>query len=238
MRPAARAASALLAGALLLTVAACDSQAPKTAAPAPAPAGSPREEAIALAAKGEHAAAVVKYREALQREPDDVALHFGLGSSLSQLDRREETIAEFQWVVAHGPPGSLEVTTARQWLAGATGAEPRSGAQLEPAAVPTGTLSGKITWPGLPPTMEFGIRVMIHNGEGPNAIRKFARTKLNDSYSISDLPEGNYTVVGLAGPTRVWSDIPVTITPGRPTVLDLPPANAVLSPNEFPARIR
>ncbi|MBM4439942.1 MAG: hypothetical protein FJ027_05955 [Candidatus Rokubacteria bacterium] len=235
MRPAARAASALLAGALLFAVAACDSRAPQTSAPAPAPASDPREDAVALAAKGEHAAAVVKYREALQREPDDVGLHFGLASSLSQLDRREETIAEFQWVVANGPPGSLEVATARQWLAGATGSEPT---RLDPAAVPTGTLSGKITWPGLPSEKEFGIRVMVHNGEGPNAIRKFARTKMNDSYAIADLPEGSYTVVGLAGPTRVWSDIPITITPGRPTVLDLTPANAVVSPNDFPPRIR
>jgi len=232
-------------GGVLLVVAAlstgCDSKAPKVATQeAPVPAGNLREEAATLAARGDYIAAERKYREALKGEPDDADLHFGLGSVLSQLDRREEAAEEFRWVVKNGPPGRPEVDSARRWLAEA-GATPSGSATAasEPAADAStmGTVAGKLTWPGLPPEKEFGIRIVIVR-EGDDNVRKFARTKLNGTFSVADLPEGAYKLTGLAGPVRVWSDLPISVISGRQTTIDLSPANAVLSATEFPARIR
>jgi hypothetical protein len=74
--------------------------------------------------------------------------------------------------------------------------------------------------------------------DGDDRVRKFARTKLNGSFTVADLPEGAYKLTGLAGPVRIWSDVPITVSAGRQTTVDLSPANAVVSATEFPARIR
>src|SRR3989304_2712790 len=70
----------------------------------------------ALAARGEYAAAAERYRAGLRARPDDLMLHFALGSVLSYLDEPEETRAEFRWVVAHGSPGPPGGAPARQRL--------------------------------------------------------------------------------------------------------------------------
>ncbi len=215
------------------------SPAPRAATPS-APAGDPRAEAAALAARGDYAGAERKYREALTLKPDDVELHFGLGSVLSQLDRREPAAEEFRWVVQNGRPGRPEVDSARRWLAeaGDTAVAPASTpAASAPDPASTGTVSGKLTWPGVPAGMDYHIRVVIER-DGPDGPRKFVRAKINGTYSVAELPEGSYKLTGLAGPTRMWSDLPVTVTAGRQTVLDLGPANAVVSPDEFPPRVR
>ena len=141
--------------------------------------------------------------------------------------------------MANGRAGRPEVDSARHWLAEAGDATSSASAKAETAPEPTslGTLSGKLTWPGLPPEKHFGIRIVVSRADDYN-VRKSDKTKLNGSYSVTDLPEGSYKLTGLAGPVRVWSDLPVTITAGRQTTFDLSPANAVVSATEFPARIR
>lgn len=232
----ARLVLALLA--VVVLAAGCDTKAPKTATPvAPVAPGNPREDAALLASRGDFAGAERKYREALAAEPDDVELHFGLGSVLSQLDRREEAAEQFRWVVANGRAGQPEVDSARRWLADAGDASVTPAAAAAPDPATMGTVAGKLTWPNLPPEKEFGIRVVVVR-EGENSIFKSARTKLNGTYTIADVPEGSYKLIGLAGPTRIWSDLPITVVSGRETRIDLSPANAVVSATEFPARIR
>lgn len=230
----------ILVAAALLAGGCGDSRSAKpTAATPSAPAGDPREEAAALASRGDYAGAERKYREALKVKPDDVELHFGLGSVLSQLDRREQATEAFRWVVKNGRPGRPEVDSARRWLAdaGDTAATASTSSESAPDPASTGTVSGKLTWPGIPASMDYTIRVVIER-DGPDGPRKFVRAKINGTYSVAELPEGSYKLTGLAGPTRMWSDLPVTVTAGRQTVLDLGPANAVVSPNEFPPRVR
>ena len=226
---------------LLLAAAGCDSKPPKVA-PVAAPTtavGSAREDAALLASRGDWVAAEKKHREALQAEPDDVVLHFGLASVLSQLDRRDEAAAEFRWVVQNGRPGRPEVDTARRWLAEAGDSKAAATAAATTAVEPDklGTVAGKLIWPDIPPKMDFHIRIVVTRDDDQN-VRKSAKTKLNGTFSVADLPEGAYKVTGLAGPTRIWSDIPITVTAGRQTTIDLSPANAVVSAADFPARIR
>jgi hypothetical protein len=231
--------AALLAATTL--VAGCDYKTPKAVGPdAPAVVGDLRADAAALAARGDYVAAEKKYREALRAQPDDVDLHFGLGSVLSQLDRRQEAIEEFQWVVKNGRPGRPEVDSARRWLAEAgAGGSASTVASATPAAPEPGTtggVTGKLTWPGLPTNKQFAIRIVVERNS-PGDIRKSVRSKLNGTFAVEELPEGTYKVTGLAGHTRIWSDLPVTVTAGRQTTLDLGPSNATASAAEvFPSR--
>src|SRR2546429_4626081 len=80
----------------------------------PALGTSSRQEGDAALSRGDYATAVAKYREALRVTPDDLKLRFALGSALSHLDRRDETIEQFRWVVEHRAP---EIAIAREWLA-------------------------------------------------------------------------------------------------------------------------
>jgi len=147
----ARALALLLASPLLV---ACGGPSPaRPSAPVAAVAPAAGEAPDALAARGEYAAAAERYRAGLRARPDDLMLHFALGSVLSYLDEPEETRAEFRWVVAHGSPGRPEVATARQWaglaliaggvLAFVTSPHPREVRERIPSpsapiAVPTG----------------------------------------------------------------------------------------------------
>jgi hypothetical protein len=207
------------------------------------PAGNPREEAAALAARGDYTAAEQRYREALEQRPDDFDLHYGLASVLSQLDRHDEAIDQFRWVVTNGRPGSPEVDSARRWLAEAEATAPAAttATRLEQPPRPalrgehgaTGTVSGKLTWPGIPNDRSFAIRVIV---EGSGGSRKIVRSRLNASYTIEDLPPGTYKLTAAAGSMPVWKDVSVSVSSGEQTNLDLTPANAAVSPAEFPAR--
>lgn len=55
--------------------------------------------------------------EALSRSPEDVTLHYLVGVTFSHLQRKDDAIIAFRWVVEHGRPGSKEVQGASQWLA-------------------------------------------------------------------------------------------------------------------------
>ena len=220
----------------LISVTGCDGRAPNVVTQsAPVAAGNLREEAALLASRGDYAAAEAKYRAALAAEPDDVELHFGLASVLTQLDRREEAIAEFRWVVTHGRPGRPEVGGARRWLAEAGVGAPAPAATAASADPEhAGRLVGALTWPDVPASKTFGIRVVVEREDGSQ--RKIVRSKLNGTYAVDGLADGTYKVTGLAGPVRVWSDLPVVVAAGKPTTFDLTPANASVSPAEFPVR--
>ncbi len=72
------------------------------------PGASARQAARVLAQRGDWAGAVVKNREALRAEPEDVQLHLALGSALSRLDRHEEATEQFRGVGAGGRPSVPE----------------------------------------------------------------------------------------------------------------------------------
>ena len=85
-------------------------------APGPAPVGSLtfrlKAEGDALAARGDYEGAALKYQQAANQEPEDVSIRFALGSALSHLNRREQTVEQFRFVVARGKPDSPEIGRA------------------------------------------------------------------------------------------------------------------------------
>jgi hypothetical protein len=125
-----------------------------------------KQEGDGLAAKGDFERAVVKYQAAVNQEPGDVSLRYALGAALSHLERREETVEQFRWVLAHAKPGSAEIEGVRSWLASAgelndptvaatTPAVPASGqpsqSEASDATGPKGTLKGTLDWGSIDP---------------------------------------------------------------------------------------
>src|SRR5712691_11710809 len=98
---------------LLALLAGC--QSPSRPAQSSAPEDGAAMAASALAG-GRYADALELYRQALADAPAKVGLHYGLGVASSYLDRRDDAVREFRWVVQYGPQTVPEVAAARQWL--------------------------------------------------------------------------------------------------------------------------
>ena len=218
-----------------------------TSTPA-AVAPSPRQEGDAALSRGDYAAAVAKYHEALRATPDDLKLRFALGSALSHLERYDEAIEQFRWVVGHRAP---EVAMAREWLAAAERVSDASaspgrqgvtvssvpGAEGQPAPAGVGSIKGTTAWPGVRPDAQNVSLELRFNGD--DASTKGQRLRLHivlgRPYRMSDLPAGAYRVVGRSAGVKLWETRAV-VGAGKETVLDLTDANSLVTPKDFPPR--
>jgi tetratricopeptide repeat protein len=206
---------------------------------------SSRREGDAALSRGDYAAAVAEYREALRVTPDDLKLRFALGSALSHLDRRDEAIEQFRWVVEHRGP---EVAMAREWLvavervsnAGAShgrqGVTVSSvpGAEGLPAPAGVGSIKGATVWPGVSPDAQTVALELRFNGDDASTKGHSVRLHigLGRPYRMSDLPAGAYRVVGRSAGVKLWETRAV-VGAGKETVLDLTGANSLVTPKEF-----
>jgi hypothetical protein len=213
----------------------------------------PRADGDAAAQRHDWTTAAARYAIALQRSPDDVRLRFAYGSVLSQLDRTADTTEQFAWVVEHGTPGSLEVTTARQWLqqAGMVARAPeRAGDAADSASRPTrdasaprtdprtGLLEGKSSWPSVGPDER--TRLSLHmRVRGEDEANKDVRQRLNveigTGFTWQRLPPGRYRLIGESKGVTLW-DVPVTIDADKTTTVELSPSNSQVPPGTFPPR--
>lgn len=198
-----------------------------------------REEGDALAARGEYAAAAIRYQAVLHRDPDDHPLRFRLGSALSHLGRQAEVIEAFLRVVEAGSPDSPEVGVAHNWLisagvlaqavtfASSTGDE--QGPETSAAASPRppsgtvtpagGTIKGRTE-------ARAGIREVILSLAGDddqNLEIAFSRImKPGEAFEFGNVPPGKYRLIA-EDPDRdseIWN-VPVTVASGQPVVVDL-----------------
>ncbi len=194
-----------------------------------------KAEGDGLAARGDYEDAALKYQQAANQEPDDVSLRFALGSALSHLGRREETVQQFRFVVARGKPDSAEVQAARRWLiaagesaeavtfapSGETAAAPSGSPQRPPAFdLPPGKVRGKIEARG---GQGRDVHISLIGDEQWNTNLAFPLTgRLGQPFEFDKVPPGNYrvTVEDRETGDHLW-DEPVTVTAGKETVLDL-----------------
>ena len=226
----------LLAGMTLALLLGCQQSPPSGPVNAPPQSltSQLQEEGDALAARGDYAAAAVKYQAAVSREPDDVSLHFALGVALSHLNRREETIEQFRWVVTRGVPGSPEVQAARRWLvdAGELG-ETVTLASSAPSPTPeppaaespsTGKLMGKTEPSGAARQINLALLKTDEQKSEPVSFSK--RLELGEAYEFDQVPAGKYRLTAEDLETRalLW-DLEVTVTAKKDTTLDLTNAN-------------
>src|SRR2546425_2857516 len=135
-----------------------------------------KEEGDQLARSHDWAGAATKYQTALNRESSNLELRLALGITLSHLDRREETIEQFRWVVNHSQPGTPEFVMARTWLVEAGevdgGLRTASASPVTDAAsasketTPKGGVRGMTSWPGVAPRERLGpFRLTLSGGD-------------------------------------------------------------------------
>jgi hypothetical protein len=211
-------------------------------APGPAPVGSLtvrlKAEGDALAARGDYEGAALRYQQAANQEPEDVSIRFALGSALSHLNRRGETVEQFGFVVTRGKPDSPEVQAARRWLiaAGETPPDvsfepPPPQPQSAPVATaspppaltaPPGKVRGRIEAGGLE-----GLDVIVAlNGELNVEFGIGLRGKVGQPFEFDRVPPGRYRLAVEHGETSeiLW-DVPVTVASGKEVVVNLTGSN-------------
>ncbi len=227
--------------------------------PAPGPQKAPvgsltlqlKQEGDSLAARGEYEAAAVKYQAAVNQEPGDVSLRFALGTALSYLGRRQETIEQFRWVVARGDPNSPEFRAALQWLvsagemvervASAPASSPASSAEAPSGSA--GKVKGRTAWQGVDLKEETRTVLIYLMGEGlaTRGLEFQTSSKLGEPYELDKVPPGKYRLIGQVSGEPVWEQA-VTIGPGEEVVLDLTSFNSLTPsgalPAEEPDRVR
>lgn len=251
---------ALLLTVTLLLAAACQQaptyEAPPTPSGAVSPAGRLRGEGDALMARGDHAGALEKYRQAIDLEPSSVPLRFALGTAYSFLDKRREAVAQFRWVVANGAARSVEHREARRWLvrvgawvepagggdraelasseASAKESSEDSSKKADPSA--TGRISMKTEWPGLRSEQQ-PVRLdilLVGDDDATRDVKRRTLSALGDAYEFVDVPEGRYRIVAVyLEDTTVW-DQPVTVRADKQTDLVLARADSRIAAYEFP----
>ena len=92
------------------------------AGPPPSAPSAPRNlvaDAMLAFDQGEWARAADLLRLALAQDPGDAALHYYSAIAATRLDRRDDAIREFSWILANVAPDLPEAVEARQWLIGA-----------------------------------------------------------------------------------------------------------------------
>jgi len=186
-----------------------------------------RADGVAALEKGRYENALRAFVEALSRMPDDVGLHYLLAVTYSHLDRKDDAILAFRYVVQHGKPGSQEVQAATRWLAGVGIATDRT----EPAPAPdppealTASLQGKIVWPleadQAVPRLQMQLEGTSANTQGK---RYGIHAHFNGQYAFPQVRPGDYRLRAQIPYGRIWE---MDVTVGEKTMLDLTPDNAV-----------
>jgi hypothetical protein len=214
-----------------------------------------RGEGDAFMAKGNHAGAVEKYRNAVHLEPGNLHVRFALGTAYSFLEKRPEAIAQFRWVIDNGPVESAEYQDARRWLVRvgawvepATGSRPEV-ASADPAAKAaaeslkkgegggTGSLTGSTQWPGLSPAQQPARvnLVLVGDDDATQSVKRRSSVALGESYEFKDVPAGQYRLYGVVGEeTKLWEE-KVAVQAGKPTELALTKAGSRVPGHEFAA---
>jgi tetratricopeptide (TPR) repeat protein len=237
MRPLRR----LLLVAIALLLGCQQSSAPE---PPKTPVGSLtlrlKQEGDSLAARGEYEAAAVKYQAAVNQEPGDLSLRFALGTALSHLGRRQETIEQFRWVAARGDPNSPEFQAAVKWLVSAgemaerVASSPASSARAPSG--PVGKVKGRIAWQRA--DLKEETRIVLVDLVGDEAATRSLKfhldSKLGEPYELDNVPPGKYRLMAQVSGELVWQQ-KVTIGPGEEVVLDLTTSNSLFPSGTLPA---
>lgn len=203
------------------------------------------EDPAAMAARalagGRYADALELYRQALADAPDKVALHYGLGVASSYLDRRDDAIREFRWVVQYGPHTAPEVSAARQWLT-------RAGA-LPPVVLTPSAPSGSDRERQAGNASLEGRAVFAEAGQAPKPMARLQlflapesptqkeyynlRTDEEGKFKFPNVIPGRYKLTNRVAGQPIWR-LRVEFRPSDTKVLDLTPANSLSVQDDFP----
>jgi tetratricopeptide (TPR) repeat protein len=214
-------------------------------APAPRPSAAAQDVATLAASameRGDYAKAADLYRRALASVPDSVPLHYGLGVCASYLERRDEAVREFLWVLERADAGSAEARAARRWLA-SVGALPRRAPDAsaeteeprEQAPTPTtGVVHGRVMTGETANNAVPADRALVFLMEHPSRIKYFRlRTDEQGYFRFENVPPGVYKLTERAAGHPLWR-LRVEVKPGQEVALDLGPTNTTAVRDDFP----
>lgn len=199
-------------------------------------------ETLAAAAldRGDYAQAAVLYRKAIERRPDSVSAHYGLGVASSNLNLRDDTIREFQWVLARGNPDSVEVEAARRWLIAAGVFRPPVAA-VNPTEVErggNGAIEGQ-AYLGSADQPQPQVRMQLHLVGQPDSPTKeqrhVLRTDRDGNFRFGNVMPGTYMLTDRVAGKPQWR-LKVEVGLGSTLRLDLNPGNSTATRDDFPNR--
>jgi len=183
------------------------------------------------------------YRVAIQKSPDDLLLHYRLAIASSWLDRRDEAMTEFEWVVAHAAVTSDEARVARDWLAGARSrSAARAGAAVADTAVRDERVGdsgvhGRIVWDegqGTQPLKRAQIHLYALEEDGTSKRMSFhVRSDREGNYKFERIPAGTYKMTDDNVGTPKWR-LKVVLRPGEDALIELGPDNSLKTRDDFP----
>lgn len=225
---------------LLALLAGC--QAPSRPAQSSVPEDPAAMAARALAG-GRHAEALELYRKALAEAPGQAALHYGLGVASSYLDRRDDAVREFRWVVQYGPENAPEVAAARQWLirAGAlpsaTPDTPAPSRSTEERQAGNASLEGRAIFAeaGQAPK-PMARKQLFLVPESPTQKEHYnLRTDEEGNFKFPNVIPGRYKLIDRVAGQPIWR-LRVELKPSDARVLELTPTNSLAMQDDFPDR--
>jgi tetratricopeptide (TPR) repeat protein len=225
---------------LLALLAGCQSPSRPVQSAAPE---DPAAKAARALAGGSYTDALELYRQALSEAPGKVSLHYGLGVASSHLDRRDDAVREFRWVVQYGPQTAPEVAAARQWLirAGAlptasvaTPAPSRSGEERQPG---NASLEGRAIFAdaGQAPRPMARLQLFLVPEGSTEKERYHLRTDEEGNFKFPDVVPGPYRLIDRVAGQPIWR-LRVEFKPSETKALELTPANSLAMRDDFPER--
>jgi tetratricopeptide (TPR) repeat protein len=181
-------------------------------------------------------------RLALAQDPSDAALHYYSAVAATHLDRRDDAIREFRWVLENVAPDLPEAVDARRWLteAGVLGgpAETTKTATVAPERITEETpgdsaLEGRVVWTGGRSTAR--VQLFLKGApKSPNSELQWVfRTDDSGRFEFKRIPAGTYMLTDKVAGERTWR-LRVQLKPGEVTSLDLGESNSASVRDDFP----
>jgi hypothetical protein len=193
--------------------------------------------------RGEYGAAAAILSQALASDPDNLGLHYRLGVSASYLNRKDEAVREFRWVMERGAAGSSEVETARNWLlvAGVPVQDSALPAALTESSTsddpPLGEVAGTVLWEEDGRTKPLARQPLFLKGVAGPAGEKEAyhitRADMQGNYKFTGLLPGGYMLTNRVAGFPIWR-LKIELTSGQRQSLDLSVQNSTKTRDDFP----
>lgn len=203
----------------------------------------PGARAARALAEGRYADALGLYREALAEAPGKVALHYGIGVASSYLDRRDDAVRAFRWVVQYGPQTAPEVSAARQWLIRA-GALPSANLHTPaPSRATEEREAGNASVEGRAIFAEAGqapkpmARMQLFLSPENPAQKEYynLRTDEEGNFKFPNVIPGSYKLTDRVAGKPIWR-LRVELKPSETRALELTQANSLAMQDDFPDR--
>lgn len=196
-------------------------------------------EALLAFDQREWARAADLLRQALAENPHDASLHYYAGVTATHLERRDDAIREFTWVVANVAPDLPEAIDARRWLvesgviARPTETAANESDPLSEEKPGDSGLRGQVVWAGGRSTAR--VQLFLKGApKSPNAqLQWVLRTDENGGFEFKRIPPGTYMLTDKVAGKRTWR-LRVRLEPGEVTSLDLGESNSAGVRDDFP----